>query len=242
MMQPDTAVILCAGLGERMRPLSLTTPKPLLHLAGQPILAHTMARLREAGVTKILANASYLSEQVESFFRPYDNVTVLREEALLETGGGLAAMAAKGVLPEAPFYVLNGDCFWVDGPSPALRRLATAFDPAREDATLLLARSAGTIAETRFGDFVWPREGELRRRQEREVAPYLYSGIQIITKALLHGAAVERFSMNRLWDEALVQERLNAIIHDGVWFHLSTPEDLDRAEELLAAREVGNST
>ena len=241
-MQPDTAVILCAGLGERMRPLSLSTPKPLLLLAGQPILAHSMARLADAGVTKIIANASYLVGQVESFFAPYENVTVLREEALLETGGGLAAMAAKGVLPDAPFYVLNGDSFWVDGPSPALPRLAATFDPVREDATLLLARSAGTIAETRFGDFVWPREGELRRRREREVAPYLYSGIQITTKALLHGAAVERFSMNRLWDEALAQGRLNAIIHDGVWFHLSTPEDLDRAEELLAAREVGNST
>ena len=241
-MQPDTAVILCAGLGERMRPLSLTTPKPLLQLAGQPILAHTMARLREAEVRKVIANASYLAEQVESYFAQYGNVTVLREEALLETGGGLAAMAEKGVLPDAPFYIVNGDSFWVDGPSPALPRLAGAFEPARQDATLLLARSAGTIAETRYGDFVWPREGELRRRQEREVAPYLYSGIQIATKALLHGAAVGRFSLNRLWDEALAQGRLNAIIHDGVWFHLSTPEDLGRAEELLAAREVGNST
>ena len=241
-MQPDTAVILCAGLGERMRPLSLSTPKPLLPLAGQPILAHSMARLRDAGVTKVIANASYLAEQVEGFFADYENVKVLREEAPLETGGGLAAMAAKGVLPDTPFYILNGDSFWVDGPSAALPRLAAAFNPAREDAILLLARSAGTIAETRYGDFVWPREGELRRRHEREVAPYLYSGIQIATKALLHGAAVERFSLNRLWDEELGQGRLNAIIHDGVWFHLSTPDDIDRAEELLAAREVGNST
>ena len=241
-MQPDTAVILCAGLGERMRPLSLTTPKPLLHLAGQPILAHTMERLRDAGVTRVIANAWHLAGQVEAFFAQYDNATVLREETLLDTGGALAAMAAKGVLPEAPFYILNGDSYWVDGPSAALPRLAAAFNPAKEDAMLLLARSAGTIAETRFGDFIWPREGELRRRQENEVAPYLYSGIQIATRGLLHGASAGCFSMNRLWDEALAQGRLNAIIHDGVWLHLSTPEDIDRAEELLAAREVGNST
>ncbi len=241
-MLPDTAVILCAGLGERMRPLSLTTPKPLLHLAGQPILAHTMARLRDAGVKRVIANAFHLAEQVESFFAQYDNVTVLREEALLDTGGAMAAMAAKGVLPDEPFYILNGDSYWVDGPSAALPRLAAAFNPVTDDSALLLARSAGTIAETRFGDFVWPREAELRRRQECEVAPYLYSGIQIATQALLHGAAVERFSMNRLWDEALAQGRLNAIIHDGVWLHLTTPADIERAEELLAAREVGNST
>jgi MurNAc alpha-1-phosphate uridylyltransferase len=241
-MQPDTAVILCAGLGQRMRPLSLTTPKPLLPLAGQPILAHTMERLGAAGVTRVIANAHHLAGQVESFFAQYDNVTVLREEILLETGGALAAMAAQGVLPDKPFYILNGDSFWVDGPSAALPRLAAAFDPAREDATLLLARAAATIAETRYGDFLWPREAELRRRQECEVAPYLYSGIQIATRAFLHGAAVEAFSMNRLWDEALEKGRLNAIIHDGVWLHLTTPADIDRAEELLAAREVGNST
>ncbi|GAN81752.1 nucleotidyltransferase family protein [Acidocella aminolytica] len=241
-MQPDTAVIFCAGLGERMRPLSLSTPKPLLPLAGQPILAHTMARLRDAGVEKVIANAFHLADQVESFFAQYDNVTVLREDRLLDTGGALAAMEAQGVLPDVPFYILNGDSYWVDGPSAALPRLAAAFDTAREDATLLLARSAGTIAETRYGDFMWSREGELRRRLEREVAPYLYSGIQIATKTLLHGAAVESFSMNRLWDEALAEGRLNAIIHDGVWLHMTTPADIERAEELLAAREVGNST
>lgn len=241
-MQPDTAVILCAGLGKRMRPLSLSTPKPLLHLAGQPLLAHTMERLRDAGVKKVIANAFHLAEQVESFFTRYDNVTVLREDKLLDTGGAFAAIAAQGVLPDAPFYILNGDSYWVDGPSAALPRMAAAFDPVREDAMLLLARSAGTIAETRYGDFIWTREGELRRRLEREVAPYLYSGIQIATKALLHGAAVEPFSMNRLWDEALAQGRLNAIIHDGVWLHMTTPADIERAEELLAAREVGNST
>ncbi|MGE4481745.1 nucleotidyltransferase family protein [Acidocella sp.] len=241
-MQPDTAVILCAGLGERMRPLSLNTPKPLLYLAGQPILAHTMERLRAAGVTRVIVNAFHLADQIETFFSQYEGVSVMHEDELLETGGALAAMASKGVLPDGPFYIINGDSYWVDGPSAALPRLAAAFDPAREDAALLLARSAGTIAETLYGDFIWARDGELRRRLEREVAPYLYSGIQIATKALLHGAQPERFSLNRLWDEALAAARLNAVIHDGVWFHLSTPSDIVRAEALLRAREVGNST
>lgn len=241
-MRPDTAVILCAGLGERMRPLSDSTPKPLLNLAGQPILAHTMARLRDAGVRKVIVNAFHLAEQIEAFFDRYEGVIVRREESLLETGGALAAMAAEALLPDAPFYILNGDSYWVDGPSAALPRLAAAFDPRREDAMLLLARSAGTIAETRFGDFVWDCEAGLRRREEREVAPYLYSGIQIATTALLHSDKVERFSMNRLWDEALAAGRLNAIVLDGGWLHMTTPEDILRAEELLAAREVGNST
>ncbi len=241
-MRPDTAVILSAGLGTRMRPLTLTTPKPLLRLAGRPILAHALDRLQAAGVTKIIVNAHHLAAQISDFLRDYPGVVLAREDELLETGGAITAMLAKNLLPQAPFYVLNGDTFWVDGPTDTLGRLAAAFMPAEMDAMLLLARAAGAVAETGRGDFLWPRDGTLKRREERDVAPFLYAGVQIVSPGLFANPPAPAFSMNVLWDRALAANRLGAIIHDGVWFHLSTPDDLERADAVLEAREVGNTT
>jgi len=238
----DTAVILSAGLGTRMRPLTASTPKPLLPLGGKPILAHTLERLREAGVKRIIVNAHYLADQIEAFLRPYEAVTVTREGELQDTGGAITAMRAKGLLPEAPFYVVNGDTYWVDGPSPTLPRLERAFDTARTDVVLLLARAAGAVAETGQGDFLWPRDGGLRRRGERDVAPYLYAGVQLVSPALFSASPNEPFSMNLLWDRALAAGRCDAIVHDGIWFQLTTPEDLAQAQAALDAREVGNTT
>lgn len=241
-MRPDTAVILSAGLGTRMRPLTLSTPKPLLPLAGRPILAHTIERLNAAGVTKIIVNAHHLADQVAEFLTAYPKVTLSRETELLETGGAIMAMQGKQLLPDSPFYVINGDTFWVDGPTDTLGRLAHAFEPANQDAMLLLARAAGAVADTGQGDFLWPRDGTLKRREERDVAPYLYAGVQIVSPRLFAAAPPPPFSMNLLWDQAMTTGRLGAIIHDGVWFHLSTPDDLARADSVLEAREVGNTT
>jgi MurNAc alpha-1-phosphate uridylyltransferase len=225
-----------------MRPLTLTTPKPLLPLAGRPILAHVLERLTDAGVTQIIVNAHYLADQIEDFCAAYPQVKVLRETELQETGGALTAMAAKNLLPDAPFYVVNGDTYWVDGPSDALRRMADAYDPEKMDALLLLARTAGALPDSGRGDFLWPRDGELRRRTERDVAPYLFAGVQIVSPALLAAAPSGPFSMNLLWDQALTTGRLGAIVHDGLRFHLSTPEDLEGADAVLMALEVGNTT
>jgi MurNAc alpha-1-phosphate uridylyltransferase len=225
-----------------MRPLTLTTPKPLLKLDGRPLLAHVLERLQAAGVTRILINAHHLAEQMEAFLADYPGVTLLREEQLQETGGAITAMLAQNLLPDAPFYVVNGDSYWVDGPSDTLSRLSGAFDAERMDALLLLARAAGAVAETGRGDFLWPRDGGLQRRGERDVAPYLFSGVQIVTPKLFAQAPAAPFSMNYLWDQAMEAGRLGAIVHDGVWFHLSTPDDLERANAVLAALEVGNTT
>ena len=241
-MNCDTAVILSAGLGTRMRPLTLNMPKPLLPLGGRPILAHTLARLQDAGVSRIIVNAHYLADQIEDFLRPYKNVTVTQEDELQDTGGAIIAMRTQGLLPETPFYVINGDTYWVDGPTPTLPRLQTAAAQPNIDVVLLLARAAGAVAETGRGDFIWPRDGALQRRGEMDVAPYLYSGVQIVSPALFANAPTAPFSINLLWDRALEAGRLNAIVHDGIWFHLSTPDDLARAQETLNAREVGNST
>jgi N-acetyl-alpha-D-muramate 1-phosphate uridylyltransferase len=241
-MRPDTAVILCAGRGTRMRPLTLTTPKSLLPLDGRPILAHLLERLQAAGIVRIIVNAHHLAEQLEAFLADYPAVTLLRESDLQETGGAITAMLAQNLLPDAPFYVINGDSYWVDGPSNTVNRLADAFDAQQMDTLLLLARAAGTVAETGRGDFLWPRDGQLQRRGERDVAPYSFSGVQLVTPALFARAPAGPFSMNFLWDQALAAGRLGAIVHDGVWFHLSTPEDLERANAVLASLEVGNTT
>jgi len=225
-----------------MRPLTLTTPKPLLKLAGQPILAHALDRLKAAGIKNIIVNAHHLSDQVAAFLKDYPDVTVSQEAELLETGGAIMAILGKNLLPDAPFYVMNGDTFWVDGPTDTLGRLADAFRPGEMDVILLLARAAGAVAETGRGDFLWPRDGGLRRRGERDVAPYLYAGVQIVSPALFATAPPPPFSMNLLWDRAMEAGRLGAIVHDGVWFHLSTPDDLERADAVLEAREVGNTT
>jgi MurNAc alpha-1-phosphate uridylyltransferase len=241
-MRPDTAVILSAGLGTRMRPLTLTTPKPLLKLEGRPILAHTLHRLRVAGVDKIIVNAHHLADRIAGFLEAYPGVVLSVEEELLETGGAIVAMREKNLLPEKPFFIINGDAFWVDGPFDTLGRLAEAFEPEKTDALLLLARTAGAVAETGKGDFLWPRDGVLRRREEREIAPYLYAGVQIVTPALFADAPAPPFSMNLLWDNAMAAGRLDAVVHDGLWFHLSTPDDLACADAVLEAREVGNTT
>lgn len=241
-MLPDTAVVLCAGLGTRMRPLTDTTPKCLLPVAGRPLLAHVLDRLGAAGVRRIFVNAHHLAAQVEAYCAGFGDVIVLREAALLETGGAVAALRAQKLLPDAPVYVVNGDAYWLDGPSDALLRLAAAFHPAAMSAILLLARVAGTVAQTGRGDFLWPRDGGLRRRGERDVAPYVFAGVQILSPALFAGESVRKFSMNALWDKAIEAGRLGAIVHDGIWFHLSTPDDLACAEAVLAARELGNST
>src|ERR1700722_5681788 len=241
-MRPDTAVILSAGRGTRMRPLTLTTPKPLLPLAGRPILAHVLERLADAGGKNIIVNAHHLADQMADFLAAYPGVTLSREAQLQETGGAITALRDKNLLPDSPFYIVNGDTYWVDGPSDTLGRLAAAFNPEKMDVMLLLARAAGAVAETGRGDFLWPRDGALQRRGERDVAPYLFSGVQIATPALFTQAPAAPFSLNHLWDQALEAGRLGAIVHDGVWFHLSTPEDLERANAALESLEVGNST
>jgi MurNAc alpha-1-phosphate uridylyltransferase len=237
---PDYAALLAAGLGTRMRPLTNALPKPMLRLAGQTLLEHALDRLQAAGIGHVIVNGHHQVDLLQAHIGM--RAKLRRETELLDTGGAVAAMLQAGDLPDAPFFIVNGDAFWLDGPSNLFHRLAAAFDPAQADAVLLLARTAGMEVETGPGDFLWPRGGPLRRPAEREVAPYLFGGIQLVSPALFTDLPGPVFSMNVLWDRALAAGRLTAIIHDGVWFHLSTPAHLERAEAAMAAREVGNST
>jgi N-acetyl-alpha-D-muramate 1-phosphate uridylyltransferase len=240
-VSPRSAMVLAAGLATRMRPLTNTTAKPLLTLGGRTLLDHALAHLAEAGVETVAVNAHWQADAVAAHLanRPSPPKTILlREKHLLETGGGVRA--ALAVLGADPFFVVNGDAFWLNGPMSALLRLAAAFDDS-VDGVLLLQRTSHVHAEVGYGDFVLDKWGTPRRRKEREVTPYIYAGVQLIHPRLLAGMPDGAFSMNQAWDTALAAGRLRAVVHDGIWFHLSTPRDLAEAEQILEARVTGDA-
>lgn len=229
-----TAMVLAAGYGKRMRPLTETAPKPLLTLLRRPLIDRLLDRLREAGVAQAVVNTHYLADQLEEHLaqRSEPSVRTLREpEVPLDTGGGVAN--ALPVLGERPFFTLNGDVFWLDSYTPALDRLAAAWDPARMDALLLVTKTAEAIGYAGRGDFMVDIDGQARRRQELEVAPFAFTGIQLLHPRLFRYAPDGPFSLNQLYDQAEASRRLFALPHDGLWFHLSTPDDMELAEAHL---------
>ena len=228
-------MVLAAGLGTRMRPLTDDRPKPLLELDGKSLLHHALDRLRDAGVAHHVVNAHWFADQVAEAVDSHDapGRVVVREDVLLETGGGVAN--ALPHLGGGPFAVVNGDAFWLDGPTPALDRLAARFDPAEMDALLLLVRTAQVDGEAGRGDFFIDPMGRMRRPKEREISPYMFGGVQILSPALFQDVPEGPFSLNLLYDRAIENGRLFGLVHDGAWFHLSTPRDLERAETMLRA-------
>jgi MurNAc alpha-1-phosphate uridylyltransferase len=240
-VSPHSAMVLAAGLATRMRPLTSTTAKPLLTLGGRTLLDHALDHLVDAGVQTVAVNAHWHADAVAAHLvnRPTPPRTVLlREEHLLETGGGVRA--ALATLGPDPFFVVNGDAFWLNGPISALRRLAAVFDDS-VDGVLLVQRTSHVHAEVGDGDFALDKWGTPRRRKEREIVPYIYAGVQLIHPRLLTGMPDGAFSMNRAWNAALAAGRLRAVVHDGIWFHLSTPSDLADSEQILEARVTGDA-
>jgi MurNAc alpha-1-phosphate uridylyltransferase len=238
---PHSAMVLAAGLGKRMRPLTDSLAKPLLTLGGRTLLDYALDHLASAGVETVAVNAHWQADAVAAHLTHRTSpprTVLLREAHLLETGGGVRA--ALAILGTDPFFVVNGDAFWLNGPISALRRLAMAFDD-RVDGVLLVQRTSHVHAEVGFGDFVLDKWGTPRRRKEREVVPYIYAGVQLIHPRLLKEMPEGAFSMNRAWDIALAAGRLRAVVHDGIWFHLSTPPDLAEAEQILEARVTGDA-
>lgn len=238
-VSPHSAMVLAAGLATRMRPLTDFTAKPLLTLGGRTLLDHALDHLVDAGVETVAVNAHWQADIVAAHLEqrpPPPKTVLLREEHLLETGGGVRA--ALNVLGPDPFFVVNGDAFWLNGPMSALLRLASVFDDS-VDGVLLVHRTSHVHADVGYGDFALNKWGIPRRRQEREVVPYIYAGVQLIHPRLLADMPGGAFSMNRAWDIALAAGRLKAVVHDGLWFHLSTPSDLAEAEQILEARFTG---
>jgi N-acetyl-alpha-D-muramate 1-phosphate uridylyltransferase len=232
-----SGMVLAAGLGTRMRPITDRIPKPLVPVAGKPLIDHAIDRLAEAGVKRVVVNIHHKADMVARHLetRRTPSITLSREDELLETGGGI--LKALPLLDDM-FYVVNSDVLWLDGKTAALRRLARAWDPARLDAVLLLQRTTTALGYEGPGDFFLDPLGVLRRRREREVAPHLFAGVQILHRRLFDGRPPGKFSLNPLWDRAIAAGRLAAIVHDGEWYHIGTPAGLALAEERLATHRI----
>jgi MurNAc alpha-1-phosphate uridylyltransferase len=232
-----SGMVLAAGLGTRMRPITDRIPKPLVPVAGKPLIDHAIDRLAEAGVKRVVVNIHYKADMVARHLetRRTPSITLSREDELLETGGGI--LKALPLLDDM-FYVINSDVVWLDGKTAALRRLARAWDPARLDAVLLLQRTTTALGYEGPGDFFLDPLGVLRRRREREVAPHLFAGVQILHRRLFDGRLPGKFSLNPLWDRAIAAGRLAAIVHDGEWYHIGTPAGLALAEERLGTHRI----
>ncbi len=230
----DTAMILAAGRGERMRPLTDTMPKPLIPVGGKPMLEHILARLKARGVVNIVVNAHYLAEQIVD--RLKGRAQVIVEESLLDTGGGVKN--ALPLLGDKPFFVLNGDGLWRDGPSePTLSQLEGRWDADRMDALLLLHplhKVIGREPKDRGDYFIEPR-GRLRYRGLAPLSPYVFASVSICHPNLFRDSPDGPFSLLQLWHRAEAQGRLHGMIHDGDWFHIGTPQALATAERVLAS-------
>ncbi len=230
---PRRAMVLAAGRGERLRPLTDRLPKPLVEIRGKAMLDRALDRLAAAGVIDAVVNLHHLGDQIEAHLaaRTRPNIILSRETELLDTGGGVGA--ALRWLGEAAFFVLNGDVVWLDGTVPALNRLASAWDEATMDALLLLHPAASAYGYEGPGDFLMAPDGRLRRRRERVVAPFVFAGLQILHPRLFAGSPEGPFSLNRLYGLAEERERLWGLRHDGEWFHIGTLDALQGAEDAL---------
>jgi MurNAc alpha-1-phosphate uridylyltransferase len=193
-------------------------------------------------VDHVVVNAHWQAERLAAHFAGRDaldtppRTRLLHEPVLLDTGGAVSRALSLGLLGDGPFYIVNGDSFWLDGPRPALMRLAQAFDAATTDGVLLLQRSFQVHADVGLGDFALDPWGVPRRPEEHEQVPYIFAGLQIAAPTLFADSPDGAFSMNLLWNRAIEAGRLRALVHDGMWFHLSTPADLAQAEAVLGAR------
>jgi MurNAc alpha-1-phosphate uridylyltransferase len=234
---PGTAMVMAAGLGKRMRPLTATRPKPLVEVAGRTLLDHTLDHLRAAGVRKAVVNVHYLPDAIEAHLKNrvegIETAVSDEREELLETGGGL--VRALPLIDSDPFFVVNSDNLWIDGPVDSLRLLASSWDEARMDALLLLVPLARAHCHKGQGDFHMTGGGRLRRRRPGGVAPFVYTGIQLVSKRLLDGEVPEGpFSTNILWDRAMEKGRLYGVAHEGLWFDIGAPANIKKAEAILA--------
>ena len=231
-VKPTKAMVLAAGLGLRMRPLTDHMPKPLVRVAGSALLDHALDKLADTDVEQAVVNVHYLPDQIIEHVagRTRPRVTISDErEKVLGTGGGV--VKALPLLGDAPFFHLNADTMWIDGVRPNLNRMAEAFDPAQMDILLLMAPTTTSIGYSGRGDYSMLPNGALRRRREQQVVPFVYAGAAILSPSLFVDAPKGEFSLTKIFDRANEQERLFGLRLDGVWMHVGTPEAVAAAEE-----------
>lgn len=231
---PKTAMVLAAGHGTRMRPLTDQRPKPLIEVFGKTLLDHTLDRLAEAGVERAVVNTHHLAAQIEAHLRARTRprIAISHEDTILDTGGGIAR--ALNLLGTEPFLSINAKIVWLDGRAPALQRLAEHWDDATMDALLLLHPTVAAPTHEGQGDFFLDPEGRIRRRRVWEVAPFVYTGIQILHPRLFADAPEGAFSLNLLYDRAIEAGRLHGLRHDGQWFQVTAAKHLAIIEQALA--------
>lgn len=231
---PQTAMVMAAGFGTRLRPLTDTTPKALVPVLGVPMLDVVLNRLQMAGVRRVVINLHHLGEKIRDHLKDRHDLEILfsEESTILETGGGI--VQALPLLGDEPFYAVNAKIIWLNGRVDALERLAMEWDAARMDALLLLQSTTTAVGYNGKGDFILDQEGRVRRRKEWQVAPFLYAGIQICHPRLFRDPPKGAFSTNLVWDRAIEEDRLYGIRHDGEWYHVSTPQHLQEVERHLS--------
>jgi len=230
----DTAMVLSAGIGKRMRPLTVTQPKPLVRVAGKALIDYSLDQLGNAGVARAVVNVHYLPDLLEAHLAkrgpPPEIVISDERESLLETGGGM--VKAQSLLPD-PFFCLNSDNIWLDGPRDVFRDMSAAWDPDKMDALLVLVAHARASNYQGKGDFHLDPLGRVSRRRTGRVAPFIYSGIQLVSHRLLRDAPEGPFSTNILWERAIGEGRLYGLSHYGLWFEVGEPGAIHPTELAL---------
>ncbi len=231
----ESALVLAAGLGKRMRPLTATRPKPLVRVDGKALIDHSLERIAAAGIGAVVVNAHYLADALEAHLAtkkwPFTITISDEREQLLETGGGM--VKAAPLLAGDPFLTVNSDNIWTDGPADTIRLLARQWDAARMDALLLLVRHASAVGHGGRGDFHMDARGLISRRKPGRVAPFVYTGIQLVSRRFLRDAPKGPFSTNILWDRAIAEGRLYGLAHQGQWFEVGTPDAIPLVEAAL---------
>jgi MurNAc alpha-1-phosphate uridylyltransferase len=228
-------MVLAAGYGKRMRPLSATTPKPLIEVAGKSLIDHCLDGLAEAGVKTAVVNVHYLADLTEAHLRRRSTPEIIisdEREKLMNTGGGITK--ALPLLGDGPFVLRNSDSFWLEGVRPNLKWLFDAWDEERMDGLLLLAATVATAGYTGSGDFILGSDGRLVRRPERTVASFVYAGAAILHPRLFTEPPEDAYSLNALFDRAIEAERLFGVRLDGLWINVETPEAIGVAERAIA--------
>jgi MurNAc alpha-1-phosphate uridylyltransferase len=228
-------MVFAAGLGARMRPLTLTVPKPMIKIAGKPMIDHMLDRFVEAGIRVAVVNVHHLADQIEAHLSARKDIQIIisdEREALLDQGGGIAK--ALPLLGPEPFFVANTDALWIEGPRPNLSRLAEAWDPSRMDILLLVAASTASVGVDWPGDFLMAADGRLTRRAEREVAPFVYAGVGVMKPELFAAETRKVFPLVPFFYEAAKKGRLYGQRLDGIWLHVGVPEMIAEAEMTIA--------
>jgi MurNAc alpha-1-phosphate uridylyltransferase len=233
----ESAMVMAAGLGKRMRPLTATRPKPLVRVAEKALIDHSLDRIEAAGIGHVVVNVHYLADALEAHLARHKRgmtISISDERGgLLETGGGL--VKALPHLVGDPILCVNSDNIWTDGPADTIGQLAAHWDGARMDALLLLIRHASANGHGGRGDFHMDAVGRVTRRRPGRIAPFVFTGIQLVSRRFLRDAPSGAFSTNILWDRAIAEDRLFALSHQGQWFDVGTPDSIAPTEAALRA-------